>query len=310
MVTKIIYLCIMIFFLFISLHFGQELKLELSIDKKEYIVGEPILVRLKIINISGKAIKIDNIGANQLHASLGFYPFIIGENHDKNVYNVTTTDSYLGSEYSLDPGDTAYINFNLLKGYQNCTIKSIKKWKFSHFIETDSYIFYYELLNRNEKRYISNEVKFSIISPSEKESNLRRIFKEKQNVFNEQRKIIEENLKSRYILNFIEESLYSIRKSDNINGFIDNLILSDTSNKILDYLLFFNTNLGKVEKNRIIEATFENRYGNKKKIVDEIIQSTKFDLKRKEFGKIVKERRAKELELLKSKQARSKQNEK
>jgi len=264
------------------------LKLELSIDKNEYIIGEPILAKLKIINISSHDIKIENLGKNQAHSKLGLFPIITGKYNQQGVYDVRITNHWRYNGYILPAGDTAYYFLDLIKEYQNCFRKSIVKWKFNHFLELDKYKFQYELINGIEKNvYISNTTKFSVIKPGKKEKTI--YFEYLNSRYNaiQLENILKKYPNSKYNTYIFNSFLYHTSlKNENLRKVYDNYLIADTTGRLLEYLLLFNGfRFSSSERERISNEPKFQKLLKKRNILRELKRKNNFRRKRKIYGK-------------------------
>ena len=102
------------------IQYSQDLELHLKLNKTEYLICEPIICEVMVVNKSSQNIIITNITNNQGHKSLGFYP-IATASKSKGIFDLLYTSHFGYGSYNLIAGDTAYYMIDLVEEYGNGT---------------------------------------------------------------------------------------------------------------------------------------------------------------------------------------------
>lgn len=234
---------IKIFVLLLILTFStiaaQQLKLELSVDKSEYLVGEPILVKLLVINQSNNDFIIDNFNENQERNGLGFFPIALGET-DFSFYDRMRIYPNPNIKAKVAAGDTAYYYIDFTRCYVPSVVhrSDLNKWNGPYIMDGD-YNMKFELTNdlKERKKYYSNTVKFKIVEPSDEEFQ---VFQKINSdlTFNEKLQLIKDYPESNYKLNMFINIRYNITR-ENLFEYAKYFCLADTSGRTLEYLMLF-----------------------------------------------------------------------
>ncbi len=183
--------------------------INISLFKSEYMVFEPIICHIEIINNTGNPLIIQNLYRNQGHKRCGTYPIMKRNNEDAKIQDRFIASEW-GDGYSMAPSDTLTALCDLTFNYINGSYKLSNG--FGKFCLTPGdYSMAFEFTNEiNGKKVItiSNEVTFKIIAPDLAEEEV--VTQAFRNYTNIQilLDLIRNNPKSRY-KTFLEERIVS-----------------------------------------------------------------------------------------------------
>ncbi len=291
------------------IQYAQDLELHLKLDKTEYLICEPIICEVTIINKSSQDIKITNFEENQNHESLGFHP-IASANKSKGIFNTLSSSHFSYSEYNLLPGDTAYYMIDLVEQYGNGA---------KHFagggrriaIISDNYKLQYELLtmlNNKKYQYLSNIVEFSVVEPNEEEDAVLTKYFFDNHEPEKLLELIEDNKNSSYLL-LMEKKLmasYIFKGGYQNPNLVKEYLISNPSTALLKY---FHTSyrleyLTKFLSDDNFKKTLKNS-----KLSNYTHERVNFDRKRRQYI-IEKSNKIRKQNKIKHKEEKRQQNEK
>lgn len=153
LIYTIVYLCAMLY-----PAFGQELKIELELEKNEYLSRENIDCFLRIINNGGKEFNFENLKIDNKN---GLYPIISTVDANEVKVAISSNNTTM-RPYIISAGDTAYYILNDLSfSFANAYNRKLN----SPYFENGAYRIKFKYSDSKNNVFYSNEVSFAVVKP-------------------------------------------------------------------------------------------------------------------------------------------------
>lgn len=264
--------------------FSQNLKLEIKLDKNEYVYAEPILIEIKTINEDNVPIYIDNITFNYNHEGYGLYPIVTFSEGKDGVYQSLGFSNEEGNiDYTLLPGDSLFYRTDLNYWYlaNGADFRELRKEGMGVHMAPGDYSIKYEQTLDGGKKYLSNTVDFSIKWPNEHEKEVYKEYDKIRGTNLSHEKLLalyKKNPKTKYKSLILSKSIYLMNSRDTkkLYQYLD----YDQDGKLFEYFLLYpNFVVSVLDAYEIANDIRFREYFREKSILMKILKNVSFNKK-------------------------------